>query len=147
MRTTTTAARTAARAATRPNALTRFGMRLGFAGFPCSTCGLPVAQDGWTARAGVERPAGSQDIGHREDVALTGSWSPQDCGPQCHACNQAARRAGVQDQSSIWQCAPWSPVSRPVAQAARATFVAQSAAGLPDAAARKAARAARGAWW
>lgn len=126
------------RAATRPNSLTRFGMHVALIGRPCSLCLLPTAYDGLQ---GAARVAGSADLGHRVPVSVCGSWSPSYVGRQCRACNVAT---GTRDVSAWWVSAPWSYVPRPVAKAMRATFVYEDSTDLPDADARRAARAARG---
>lgn len=92
----------AKRSASKPNTARKAAIRYTLAFLPCMTCGLSVCWSHETrAFTGRDVPAYRAEIGHVVGEAIGGTYAPGNIGAQCHACNTAARDAGIDDQTGM----------------------------------------------
>lgn len=133
------------RSAVKPNSTRRLAIRYSLAGLPCMTCGLSVC---WS-RETDQHAAHAGQIGHVVGASIGGTYSAGNIGAQCNACNDAARDAGVEDQTGMVlpESVPARFVPTRLAQTRADVRDCEPMTDAADADARRAARARRGLTW
>ncbi len=141
--TNTTLAAGFARSAVKPNSARRAAIRYSLQGAPCMTCTLPIC---WSRES--VGTAGAGELGHIIGACIGGTYALGNIGPQCHACNIAARDAGRFDLTNdVDRSTVPTVYVRTKMALDRPDPRDVPASEVPDAEARRVARMRRGLTW